>query len=73
MIAFILGTSDGRKLLREINKFTDDILLSTATTYGGELLKEYKYRYLNTTPLNKEELKKLLKEKTDLSSNDIKI
>lgn len=63
MIAFILGTSDGRKLLREINKFTDDILLSTATTYGGELLKEYKYRYLNTTPLNKEELKKLLKEK----------
>lgn len=63
MLAFILGTSDGRRLLKEINKFTDNILLSTATTYGGELLKEFKYRYLNTTPLNKEELKELLKKK----------
>ncbi|NFD77532.1 cobalt-precorrin-6A reductase [Clostridium botulinum] len=62
MIALILGTSEGREILSLLNKFTDDILISTATSYGGEILKAYKYKKLNTKPLNKEELSNMLKE-----------
>ena len=40
MIGLILGTSEGKKLLSLINKYTEDIFVSTATEYGGELLKE---------------------------------
>jgi len=56
MIGFILGTSEGRKILSLINKYTDEIAVTTATTYGGELLKEFKIKTLNTKPLNKEEM-----------------
>lgn len=56
MIGFILGTSEGRKILSLINQYTDDIAVSTATTYGGELLKEFNIKVLNTKPLNKEEM-----------------
>ncbi|ENK0839382.1 cobalt-precorrin-6A reductase [Clostridium botulinum] len=63
MIALILGTSEGREILSLLNKFTDNILISTATAYGGEILKNYKYKKLNTKPLNKEELSNMLKEK----------
>lgn len=56
MIGFILGTSEGRKILSLINKYTDDIAVSTATTYGGELLKEFNIKVLNTKPLNKDEM-----------------
>jgi len=56
MIGFILGTSEGRKILSLINKYTHDIAVSTATTYGGELLKEFNIKVLNTKPLNKEEM-----------------
>lgn len=56
MIGFILGTSEGRKILSLVNKYTDDIAVTTATTYGGELLKEFKIKTLNTKPLNKEEM-----------------
>ena len=56
MIGFILGTSEGRKILSLINKYTDEIAVTTATTYGGELLKEFKIKALNTKPLNKEEM-----------------
>lgn len=62
MIALILGTSEGRKILSLLNKFTDDILISTATTYGGEILKDYKYKKLNTKPLNKDDFHNMLKE-----------
>lgn len=64
MIGLILGTSEGRKILSLLNKFTDDILVSTATEYGGEILKDYKYTYLNTNPLDLEGLVKLFKEKS---------
>lgn len=60
MIGLILGTSEGKEIVSLLNKFTDDILISTATTYGGELLENYRYKYLNTKPLNCEELKQLL-------------
>ncbi|APC84948.1 cobalt-precorrin-6A reductase [Clostridium botulinum] len=62
MIALILGTSEGREILSLLNKFTDNILISTATAYGGEILKDYKYKKLNTKPLNKERLLNMLKE-----------
>lgn len=56
MIGFILGTSEGRKILSLINKYTDDIAVSTATVYGGNLLREFNMKVLNTKPLNKEEM-----------------
>lgn len=56
MIGFILGTSEGRKILSLINKYTDDIAVSTATAYGGNILKEFSIKVLNTKPLNKEEM-----------------
>lgn len=61
MLALILGTSEGKNILKMLNEFTDDLLISTATSYGGELLKDYKYKYLNTTPLNADGLIKLIK------------
>lgn len=63
MIGLISGTSEGKELLSNLNRYTDNILVSTATSYGGELLKDYKYKYLNTTPLDKENMIKLFKEK----------
>lgn len=58
MIGFILGTSEGRKILSLINKYTNDIAVTTATAYGGELLKEFNIKQLNTKPLNAEEMLK---------------
>lgn len=52
MIGLILGTSEGKRILSLLNKYTDDIFISTATEYGGELLKDYKYRVMNTKPLD---------------------
>ena len=46
MIGLILGTVEGKKILSLLNKFTEDIFVSTATEYGGELLKNYKYKIL---------------------------
>ncbi len=63
MIGLILGTSEGRKIISLLNNYTSDIFISTATEYGGELLQNYKYEYLNTKPLNLLELKDILKEK----------
>lgn len=63
MIGLILGTSEGRKILSLLNNYTDDIFVSTATEYGGEILKDYRYSYLNTKPLPLEELIYTLKEK----------
>ena len=67
MIGFILGTSEGKKILSLINKHTDNIAVSTATSYGGELLQNYKIRNLNTKPLNKNELLTWIKD------NNIKV
>lgn len=64
MIGLILGTSEGRKILSLLNNYTEDILVSTATEYGGEILKDYRYSYLNTNPLDLEGLVKLFKEKS---------
>lgn len=62
MIMFILGTSEGRKFLELMNEYTDDIIVSTATEYGGELLKDYKVKHINNKPLDKDGLNKLIKD-----------
>ncbi|MBW6409227.1 cobalt-precorrin-6A reductase [Clostridium weizhouense] len=62
MIGFILGTSEGKKILSLINEYTEDIAITTATNYGGELLKKFKFKSLNTKPLNKENMIKWIKE-----------
>lgn len=62
MIGFILGTSEGKKILSLINQYTDDVVVSTATSYGGELLKEYKTKYINTKPLDENGFKDLIND-----------
>lgn len=65
MLGLMLGTVEGKEILSLLNKFTDNILISTATNYGGELLDKFNYKYKNTSPLEKEELKELF------SSHDV--
>ncbi len=60
MVALILGTSEGRNILSLLNEFTDNILVSTATAYGGDILKTYRYKTLNTKPLDLNGLKQML-------------
>lgn len=62
MIGFILGTSEGKKILSLINNYTDEIAVSTATSYGGQLLQEFKIKDLNTKPLDKKELLNWMKK-----------
>ena len=62
MIMFILGTSEGKKFLSLINEYTDDLIVSTATAYGGDLLSNYKVKHINTKPLDKDGLNKLIKD-----------
>ncbi|MGG7177027.1 cobalt-precorrin-6A reductase [Clostridium paraputrificum] len=62
MIGFILGTSEGKEILSLMNKVTDDIVVSTATKYGGDLLKTYKTKYINSEPLDKDQFKELVKK-----------
>lgn len=62
MIGLILGTSEGRKIVSLLNEFTDNLFISTATAYGGEILKDFKYRVLNSKPLKYEELIQNLKD-----------
>ncbi|GAB6168919.1 cobalt-precorrin-6A reductase [Clostridium carnis] len=61
MIGFVLGTSEGKEILSLLNKHTSDVIISTATAYGGELLSKYKFKYINTKPLNYDEFKELVK------------
>jgi precorrin-6A/cobalt-precorrin-6A reductase len=60
VIGVILGTSEGKLILNMLNKYTNDILISTASSYGATLLKEYKYSYINERPLSKDCLEELL-------------
>ncbi len=62
MIALILGTSEGREFLQKLKGFEKKIVISTATEYGGELLKEFKVAFMNTKPLDEEGLLNFAKE-----------
>lgn len=52
MIGLIVGTSEGKNILSGLNEFTENIFISTATAYGAELLKDYKYKIFNNEPLD---------------------
>lgn len=56
MIALILGTSEGRDLLKKLKGFEEKIVISTATEYGGNLLEEFPVSFINTKPLDEEGL-----------------
>ncbi len=60
MIALFLGTREGREILGQLNGFTDNIYVSAATEYGGEYLKDYKYKHLNIEPLTQEDMLKVI-------------
>lgn len=60
MIGFVLGTGEGREILSHINKYTDEIVVSTATEYGYEIYKDFKAKHFNYKPLNEEEFKELI-------------
>ena len=62
MIGFVLGTGEGREILSFINKYTDEIVVSTATQYGYEIYKDFKAKYFNYKPLNEEQFEELVKE-----------
>lgn len=61
MIGLIVGTSEGKKIVSMLNEFTEDLFISTATKYGGELLESYKYKVLNSSPLNLEQIIEVIK------------
>ena len=54
MIGFVLGTGEGRAILSHVNKYTDEIVVSTATEYGYEIYKEFKAKHFNYRPLNED-------------------
>ena len=62
MIGLFLGTSEGRKILEKLNEFTDNIYVSTATEYGGEILEKYGYKHLNTAPLTQGDMARVVDE-----------
>lgn len=62
MIGLVLGTSEGRDILRGLNKFTQDIFVSTATGYGKDTLKDCKYSVINTSRLDKMGFLKTIRE-----------
>ncbi|KEI12936.1 cobalt-precorrin-6A reductase [Clostridium novyi] len=62
MIGVVVGTSEGKEILSLLNEFTEDIFVSTATKYGGELLENYKYKILNTNPLDKYGFCKIIRD-----------
>ncbi len=61
MIGLIVGTSEGKNILSGLNEFTEDIFISTATAYGAELLKDYKYKIFNEKPLDLSGLMKVIR------------
>lgn len=61
MIGLIVGTSEGKSILSGLNEFTEDIFISTATAYGAELLKNYKYKIFNEKPLDLKGLIEVIK------------
>lgn len=62
MIGLILGTSEGRNILKGLNKYTENLFVFTATTYGGNIYEDYNYKKISTVPLSKEELLNIIKE-----------
>jgi precorrin-6A/cobalt-precorrin-6A reductase len=52
MIGLVLGTSEGREILSILNETTDDIFISTTSSYGASLYEKYRYKKVNSIPLD---------------------
>jgi precorrin-6A/cobalt-precorrin-6A reductase len=63
VIALFSGTSEGRKIIRELDKNNLRVLVFTATGYGSSLVSTSKNISINSGPLSKDQIKKVFKEK----------
>lgn len=67
MICVIAGTKDAENILAMLNKYTDDIAVTTATEYGSSLIKNFKVKVINSHPLEQNDMKKwMLKNNIDI-------
>ena len=62
MIGLVLGTSEGRRVLSILNETTDDIFISTTSSYGASLYEKYGYRKVNSAPLDEKGFCDAIKE-----------
>lgn len=62
MIGLVLGTGEGKNILSRLNKYTDEIIVSTATEYGQQLYEGYKVKYINSKPLDENGFRKLIRK-----------
>lgn len=62
MIGLVLGTSEGKDILSRLNKYTDEIVVSTATEYGQQLYESYKVKYINSKPLDENGFRELIRK-----------
>lgn len=63
MIWVIGGTKDSRDFLESISQYRKDIIVSTATTYGGKLLEGLLLQ-VHTEPMNAAEMKIFVRKNT---------
>ena len=59
MIWVIGGTKDSRDFLEEYTKYDSNVIVSTATEYGGKLLENLKVK-ISTQKMNQEEMLQFL-------------
>ena len=62
MIGLVLGTSEGREILSILNETTDDIFISTTSSYGASLYEKYNYKKANSAPLDENGFYDAIKE-----------
>ena len=63
MIALFSGTSEGRKIIKELDKNNLRTLVFTATGYGSTLVSKSKNISINSGTLSKEQIRKVFKER----------
>jgi len=63
VIALFSGTSEGRKIIKELEKNKIKTIVFTATAYGGSLVPKSKHISINSGQLSKEKLERIFKER----------
>jgi precorrin-6A/cobalt-precorrin-6A reductase len=63
MIALFSGTSEGKKIIKELDKINLSTLVFTATGYGSSLIFKSKNISINSGPLSKDQIKKVFQER----------
>jgi len=63
VIGLFSGTSEGRKIIMELDKKNLRTLVFTATGYGSSLVSTSKNIKINSGPLSKDQIKKVFKER----------